>query len=188
MEVEFIDTNYYAVEITCGKKILEGVTTNVDDGKLVITDENRCNFVRDYSKERKMKIYGSPNVIWQHGDGKFYCKNVNQDTLRFYLEGNDSEINFNGNYFTAELYQTGSLKLTGSSDEISIAVNSYGTFYGYDCVSRKSIIRNTGEGDAYVFGLDTLGISISSVGNVYYKQEPYKLILSDIGDGELIKE
>src|SRR5687768_15052079 len=47
---------FYKVEVTCGKNLLDGISTEVNYGKLVLNNNNKCNWLRDLDNKFTVTI------------------------------------------------------------------------------------------------------------------------------------
>ncbi len=188
-EVELIDTNASYVEITGGSKLLAGITSEVENNVLIIRNENGCNHVRDYRRLMKIKVYGVLTDIWHDTDGTITNLNhFSNDTIFFHLTGSDANFDLNNKFFFSDMYQTGSLTLTGSCEQIRIDLTSYGSFYGTNLDCKNARVVNAGEGDLYVHVTDTLDAKINRVGNIYYSGKPDHISTQISGEGAIFEQ
>ena len=113
---------------------------------------------------------------------------ASKDIIFFHQTGHDATFHLNNKYFWCDMYQTGSLTLTGSCDQINLALTSYGFYYGQELDCKIANVTNEGEGDLFVHATDTLTATIKRVGNIYYSGNPNQLNLQDFGEGEIVKQ
>ena len=178
------------IEVKAGENLLPLIATDIRDGKLIIENNNKCNWVRDFSIP--IDVYVHLPVMRRvdtFGSGRIYSLNtLVNDTIEIdNWNTGDVELNiaataayskqhaaFGDNTFTGNagflfIYNTGQ----GFCDCTSLAVN--------DAVA----ISNT-SGQTYVNACTDLHAEISYSGNVYYKGTP-AISFVITGTGKLIQ-
>src|SRR5688500_6661667 len=158
------------LEVNAGENLLPLISTEIQDGKLIIENNNKCNWVRVFSVPVNVYMHvPALRMLETYGSGKIYSQNT--------LTVDVIEIN---NRNTADI------QLTVIADEIysrqhaafgdNTISGSAGFLYVYnigngfcDCsqlaANRATVISNT-TGQTYVNACDDLHAEISSSGNV----------------------
>jgi len=110
----------YKVTVETGENLLNDVEVEVRGNQLVLTDNNSCNYVRDYGIT---KIYiEAPNIIEIRTSSQYDVTSdgiLNYDTLNLYSEDFNAE-----NEFTV-----GDFRLTINSDNLKIVSNNLSFFF-----------------------------------------------------------
>jgi hypothetical protein len=89
--------------------------------------------------------------------------------------------------FTASIDGTGSLKLSGKTDQLKIDVNGTGSCDARDLVAKRASVDVTGTGEVRVNASDELNAKASGTGSIRYKGSP-KLTQSVSGTGSIKHE
>jgi len=184
------DTANY-VKVEAGQNIINGVTTNVADGRLIIRNNNKCNWLRDYS--RPVNVYASVNKLWKiiyNGSGDIKTTGtLTQDSLRIEVMGGCGTIEV-----TLDLWQ-GSFTLgTGTVGFIlhgvcaisSVYSGDFGLFDARDMKTGYTFITSKGSNDCYVQVVNSLEATIGSIGNIYYSGDPKSIKTQINGSGEVL--
>lgn len=185
-------SNENSLSIEAGENLLNGIKTSVEDSVLTIENNNWCNWVRSYD---------SPIIA--------YLDFVNLDTIEYRSIGNVSSndtirlrnlvinvregagvIDFivNTEMIYCNLhYGTADIKMRGLSNFCSVYSASFGLIDNRGLLSNQVYLNNKSSNDLYVFAKDILEVTIENIGNVYYTGNPYQILLSQSGTGELIR-
>jgi hypothetical protein len=183
--------NSYSAKVTCGRNLIDGIRTDVENGRLYIGNNNKCNWLRDFKNKFTVEIT-SPQLffITSRGSGDFNCV----DTIR----GPELQIDsWNG---------TGVLNLVVDCDEVRfklhtgpadiMASGKAGITYIYTAgngfvkaaamISDYTYVTTRSTGDTEVYAKVELGVTIEYHGNVYYKGNPHAITSNITGSGQLI--
>ena len=83
-----------SVAVEAGENIISGITTTVTDGQLLIHNNNKCNWLRDYSKP--VNVYISGNKLWKikyNGSGNISSNGtLKQDSINVEVWGGCGNI------------------------------------------------------------------------------------------------
>jgi hypothetical protein len=175
IDVTIVKGAEYKVEVTAGKHIIGNISTKITGDVLQLENNNKCNFVRGYKREIKIKIT-TPYVIKVTNDGVgdiTFAESFQQDTL-FIRAENSGDTYVNGTFGQVQTssHGNGDIYFTGSAKSLLIYTN--GTNYiraDNFVVSDYIFISTYSIGDAYlnVEGLGLLDYYIWDAGNIYYK-------------------
>jgi hypothetical protein len=179
------------VKITCGKNLIDGIKTKVENGKLILNNINRCNWLRDFKNKFTAEItYTDIDFIINNGSGNLTCS----DTLkspRFQVDSWNGTGVLNFVFDCTEVY----LKLhTGPAD--IVASGKVGVMYVYsagngfvkvaDVESQYTYVTTKSTGDCEVNSNLDLQATISYNGDVYYSGNPQTIKTTITGKGKLI--
>jgi hypothetical protein len=178
------------LEVNAGENLLPLINTEIQNGKLIIENNNKCNWVRDFSVPVNVYMHvPSLHILDTYGSGKIYSQNTlsvdvieinNRNTADIKLDIIANEI------YSKQHAAFGDNTISGSCGFLFV----YNIGNGFcDCnqlsTSRATVISNT-TGQTYVNACDDLHAEIASSGNVYYKGAP---VISSVitGTGKLIQ-
>ncbi len=191
VDVELIEGLDPKVEVIAGTNLIDKIKTEVIDSVLIISNVASCNFVRSYSQPLVAKVYFQKlDSIEYRSVGDLTClsKIVNTDSfqiniyegaglIQLELQTAVSRLNFH--------YGTANLEVSGFSQVNYIYQASYGPINASDLITTYNYLENKSTNNTYVQANVGLGVTISSIGNVYYRGNP-TISLSKNGSGELI--
>lgn len=191
IQFEFAQSEEYAVEIRGPGNLLNDIVTDVRDGKLFISNQNTCNFVRSFKRKIYVKIYAprfgeidhygsgdvsSADTLYQsrflmnfrhatgHADLKLHC-----DTVSIFMHTGSADCVASGFANTTELFANG-LGFLDASD-----LHSTNVF-----IRQSSIQTLKARGTAYMY------CRIQSRGDVVMYEQPIDSDVENFGSGELI--
>lgn len=181
----------YRVVVHAGSRLLDGIGTDVEAQRLVITNNNRCNWMRNPGNEFIVDVY-TPEVkeLVYRSAGDFRCI----DTLRtdqFLGESWDGTGTMDLLLDCNETY----LKIhTGPADILARGETGYSFVYntgnGYirasDLVAINATAISRSTGDCYVYCSSTLNAKIQYHGDVFYGGQPSSIQKEITGSGKLI--
>ncbi len=186
------DTQEYVI-VRCGENLVDLIVTEVTDGELLISNNNKCNWVRKLDTPIKAEIHlKSIASLYFKGSGSI----TNVDTLRsanFKLEAYDASGNVDlvvSNGWNEVVQHTGNadLKVRGRTT----ANTAYSGGNGFiDCrglISPNSYVRHRGTGNFYVYANTELDVNIELIGDVYYWGTPATINKNITGTGKLIAQ
>ncbi len=190
IQIELLDTNFTAVEITGPENLLPEVITEVKDGILIIRNDNTCNFTRSYKREITVRIC-SPEFknIQNHGTGNLKSINtlngnvfkienrdaaglieldVDVDTAAVYTHTGVCDVVIKGRAFKSVLFEQG----VGYTDASNLSSD-------FTYVNNSSLNNIFVNARVYLFGY------VKFSGNIYFSGNP--TIDQEIdGEGRLI--
>ncbi len=187
--IEEADTQ--KIEIEAGKNLLDKIITKTQGDTLFISNENSCNWVRDYSKEITARISSnSLKQIEYRGCGDISCNDpiAREEFILDIWEGAgniDLKVNviFNHTYFHIG---TAHVKISGKANNNYLSSNSFGVLDTRNLHTQNTYVSSKSSNHVYVYATNILNATIQSIGNIYYTGNP-KNITSDIsGTGKLI--
>ena len=209
VNVKLIQSNHPHLELTCPKNLIEKVTTEIEGDTLVIKNENDHNWLRSYDYEINLTVYyDSLQVINYASIGDL----TSVDSIRGYGEASvDStelgidtvtirSINLNinegcGNIdlaFKSNVVKcifgngTSEVTLKGRSAYTEIIMRSYGVVHAEELNSNFVRVQSTSTNDAYVWARTKLTVWLYSIGNVYYRGNPW-IVKECTGEGQVIQ-
>lgn len=181
-----------SIQVKAGENLLQHIETNVKNGVLEISNENRCNWVRSFKKKvevfittnvlREIKIYGSGEIV--------FTNELKSDQLLVNLFDASGNIFLNVNAPLVELKThtgTGSIYTQGSCDELVLFMGANGIIDAFALKSDKALAVNENTGLLRVNALNELKAVISGSGNIEYTGSP-SIELNQRRTGRLVKK
>ncbi len=199
------------LELTCPKNLIEKVTTEIEGDALVIKNENEHNWLRSFDYSIDLTVYyDSLKQIDFASIGDLRC--IDSDSIRgihelaidstdtgidsmwvqtFYLnilEGcGDIDLTFSCNVVKNHFNNGTSLvTLRGDAQYTEIIMRSYGTVHAENLNSNFVRVQSHSTNDAYVWARTKLTVWLYSIGNVYYKGDPW-IVKECTNDGQVFK-
>ncbi|WP_405573321.1 head GIN domain-containing protein [Winogradskyella sp. Asnod2-B02-A] len=189
----------YKVTIETGENLINDVKAEVIGDQLVLTDNNSCNYVRDYGIT---KIYvEAPNLTEIRTSTQFEITSdgiLNYDTLTLYSE----DFNEN-NEFTV-----GDFRLTLNSENFEVVSNNLsfyyidgfvdtlfvgfyagaGRFEGENLIAQNVTIYHRGSNDMVINPQQSLTGELRGVGDLISVNQPAFVDVERFYDGQLLFE
>jgi hypothetical protein len=181
------------LNVTAGDNIIDGITASVENNTLIIHNENKCNWVRDFKNTFTVDVWvDSLNFLTNNGSGNITFA----DTLHTYEFRYDNwnasgvvKILFNGDRIEVNIHTgTVDLEVAGSAGIDYLYYNGYGYMNFKNLKTVITYITNKGSNDCRINVRDMLDVQIKYIGNIYYTGNPGNLTTSITGTGQLIHE
>jgi hypothetical protein len=193
IEYVLVNDTVEKIVIDCGENLVNFIETRIEAGRLVIENNNICNFLRSYEHTIRIEIhYKAINHIIYNGAGKFSCA----DTIRCYELKTDS-WNGSGDYhllvncFLLETYfHSGSADayVSGWANINYAYSNASGFFRQQELRCKSNLINHSGTGTFYMGPSEYMEIQIHNLGDIIYTGNPVILYTTNDGKGQLLKE
>jgi hypothetical protein len=177
-------------EVEAGENLIPGISTKIENGELIITNENTCNYTRTYKVPVNVYItFNSLREVTHYGGGKI----SNQDTIQQSYFG-ITQYNGAGDFdFTFDCDSMIALLHTGAGNLNAKGKVNYGYLYAaansiFNCenlVVQNMHINNKTTGNFYVHALINLLVEVRSNSTVYYKGSPNLSIIRN-STGEVL--
>lgn len=178
--------------VEAGENLQENIIATIINDSLYLSNKNKCNWLRDYSKPINIYI-PSKNLykIDYQGSGDISATyQIERDSLIIDVRNGSGSITLDLNVQLARLNLhegTSDFNISGKSLITFIYAADYGPFFCSNFESKHLYMNNRGTNDCYVNSTYELGVTIENLGNIYYYGSP-EIINSDItGKGRLIK-
>lgn len=183
--------NSGALRVEAGEHIIGSVKTEVSGRQLVISNENKCNWLRSYSKDINVYLTLSKlDSLDYYGSGTVTSENaIKADSVQISVWEGSGSIEMELDVEKSRLnlhYGTVDFNISGRSGVTYIYAGSYGPFYCEQLDSKFVYINNRGTNDCYVRASVELGATIEYLGSIYYYGNPPVVYSNITGEGELI--
>ncbi|MCF7567147.1 DUF2807 domain-containing protein [Sabulilitoribacter arenilitoris] len=200
-DIELIikDGDIQKVIIETGENLLNDITAIVVDGKLTLTDNNSCNYVRDYGIT-KVHVT-SPNITEIRSSTQYDVKSdgvLTYPSLTILSEDFNAPDTFtNGNFrlqidnnaFALVFNNLSNCFISGKTNNLNITFAA-GTsrFEGRDLVVQNIQLWNRSSNDMIVNPQQAIRGKISGTGNVIAVNKPAVVEVEEVYKGRLIFE
>lgn len=192
---ELIKDTANFLEISTGENLVNFISSDIEAGKLVIKNNNKCRFLRYKTGKITVKIHFSAlDLIFYHGSELLFSK----DTLDFSssdltINANESSGSINLKLKAKTIYLNNSngtpdIELSGSCDFFTIDISANGTFLAKNLFVKDSIQLH------YASSLYSelqssnckLKAELSGIGDVGYFGVPSLILTNYYNSGRLI--
>lgn len=187
------------VVIETGQNLMNDVTAEVVDGKLTLTDNNTCNYLRDYGIT---KVYiTSPNITEIRSstqydissEGVLTYPNLTILSEDFSAPGSfnvgDFRLQINNDDFRVVFNNLSVCYVSGETENLSVTFAAGASrFEGRDLIAQKVTVSNRGSNDMIVNPQQEITGKISGIGNVICVNKPPIVDVEEVYRGQLIFE
>ncbi|GAA4799254.1 head GIN domain-containing protein [Litoribaculum gwangyangense] len=185
--------------IETGKNLMNDVTATVIDERLTLTDQNTCNYVRDYGIT---KVYiTSPNITEIRSSTQYTVSSkgvLTYPSLRILSEdfslpnsfiSGDFNLKINNNSFSLVFNGISNCFISGQTNNMDITFAA-GTsrFEGRDLIAQNVTIWNRSSNDMIVNPQQSITGKILGTGNVIAVNQPPQVNVEELYKGRLIFE
>jgi len=175
------------IEITAGENLFDKITTEVIDNKLIIRNQNQCNWVRDYDR----KIVAKLNIHSVSYIGHFGSESLtNQDTIKLdstYFESKsnaDASLTLSVYTLNVDLKAAGDLTLNGNNAVMVCNLFDVSGLFAKECEIGYAFVWHYGSNECHISPIKELGANMFNTGNLYYYLEPIlgkKIVINHSG-------
>ena len=178
------------ISIEAGENLIEGITTELDSGKLVIKNQNRCDWLRSFKVPVNVYLtFTDLDTIIFRAAGNITCTN-NWTNFAIHVDviegaGNiDLKLNTYRSYILVR-YGTVSVNLTGVSDVTTLISYGFGPLHAENLISEFTYVSCYSPNDMFVYSSIELAVEIGNIGNVYYRGNPTNITTNYLSEGRL---
>jgi hypothetical protein len=185
------DTALNKIRVEAGENLIDGITTEIDSGRLVIRNENSCNWLRSF--EVPVNVYLTftrlDTLVFQAA-GNITCTNewTNESVSLDVIEGAgqiDLKLNAFRTYIIVK-YGTTDINLSGYSQITTLISYGFGPLHAEDLTSKFTYVSSYSSNDMFVYSSVDLQVEIGNIGDVYYTGNPATISTNIYNEGRLI--
>ncbi|WP_034061392.1 head GIN domain-containing protein [Lacinutrix jangbogonensis] len=198
IELIVTDALNYSVKVETGENLMDAIAVTVENGRLLLNDNNGCNLFRDYGLT---KVYiNAPNLT--------EIRNSSQFTARSNGVLNYPELKLLSEDYFSDFYNNGIFNVEVNATDISVVINNFtttyisgittnlkinhasgdGRFEGRNLIAQEVTIYHRGTNDIIVNPQQKLTANLVSTGNVISVTTPPVLDIQEQFDGRVIFE
>jgi hypothetical protein len=185
------DSALNKIVVEAGENLIDGITTEIDSGRLVLKNENSCNWLRSFNVPVNVYItFTQLDSISTRAAGNITFTNA-WTTYSAYLEvvegAGDLNIKLNTyrSYFMV-FYGTTDLNITGVSEVATLISYGFGPVHAEDLDTKFTYVSCYSSNDMFVSSSLDLEVKIGNIGNVYYRGNPATIVTEYYSSGRLI--
>lgn len=176
-----------------GKNLLPFVDFEYEDGRLSLTNSNKCNFLRSYKHEIEAEIHFDYiyNIEFD-GTKELQCpKTINSNYFRLTLQESAGRVNLDLNADLLHLSverNWGNFDIKGNVNFLRLAIEGSGFGTTENLIVQDSIhvISKSSEDISINANAVYLRAQTHKAGNIFYTGFPNSIEYDKIGEGELI--
>ena len=185
------------VVIETGKNLLNDVEVVVEDGKLILTDNNTCNYVRDYGVTKVFVT--SPNIIEIRSSTQYDISSdgvLTYPSLAIFSEDYGAPDSFtSGNFrlqidnasFSLVFNNLSNCFVSGRTDNLNISFAAgISRFEGANLIAQNVVFWNRSSNDIIVNPQQSLTGRITGTGHVISVTRPPIVDVQEVYKGRLI--
>ncbi|MBP7497307.1 MAG: DUF2807 domain-containing protein [Bacteroidales bacterium] len=187
-----IKDTFNSLKIEAGVNLLKLIKSENINGKLYLSNNNKCNWVRSYEK----KIYATltfkklGQIIYRGSGGVKAADTIKVDNFTFECWDCSGKVELTllcNNTFIKQHIGTADFFIMGSTYYNYIWSAGYGIIDCQNLRSNKATVINKGTNSTYVYAEDTLEAEIYYNADIYYKGNPFLVKSKIYGKGSIIK-
>jgi len=196
VELIITDGPVQKVVIETGKNLLPDVEVKVVNKQLILTNNNTCNFFRDYGLTKIHVTSPNINTIRNASEQRVISNGtLTYPSLYLRSSGEKKEFLATGDWhLTIEnekviIWANGvaNFYINGSSNNLDIGFTDGDTrFEGENFIVQNIDVKNVSSNDIIIFPVESLTGSIHSVGDVISYNRPPIVDVEILSEGELI--
>ncbi|MBN2213895.1 MAG: DUF2807 domain-containing protein [Bacteroidales bacterium] len=184
------DTVQY-LQIEAGENLLPEICTEVSDGMLYLSNNNVCKYSRSYQKEITVKAHVNDiKKLAFAGSARITSENLlSFNDFLIWLDGARGEINLELNTEKLNLEHVSGNGLTilcGEVNEGIVNSKAQGLLNLRDLKINHLKMVSDSYNDAFIWVTDTIDITITNLGNVYCRGNPFIKSYIRTGGGKFI--
>jgi len=165
------------IKIICGENLIPQISTKVSDKKLVLSNNNICNWTRSFKNKIEVTIsFISIKYLLLNGECNIFSNDTlfgNKILIDNYSGVSSMQLSLNYDTIHFSLHSgTGDFILNGSTNIAYYYNHGTGYLFSQELVCSKIFITNSSTGDCYVNATNSLFVSIIGNGDIYYKGNP----------------
>lgn len=185
------DSSQNKIRVEAGENLIEGITTKLDSGRLIIRNENSCSWLRSF--EIPVNVYLTftdlDTIVFQAA-GNITCTNewTAESVYLEIIEGAGKinlKLDVYRSYFIVK-YGTTAIDLIGNSEITTIITYGFGPFHAENLLSKFTYVSSHSSNDVFVYSSIDMAVEIGNIGDVYYKGNPATISTNIYGEGTLI--
>lgn len=162
-----------SLTIEADENVIDHLTAEVQDGKLILSTENEINFVNTGDVRYTLTVKDLKQVnLTGFGNIDIDGLQTDQMTVNLSGSGNLNLHDLQAQSFELTISGFGSADVSGSAPEQMISISGSGNYTGKDLQSADTKVVVSGFGSATVSASNTLDVRITGSGNVDYYGKP----------------
>lgn len=179
------------LQVSAGKNLLEKIITKTNGDTLIISNNNSCNWVRNYSTPITVNIpVEHLSEIEYRSIGNINCSDtIFTDSLTINVYEGAGTLNvLTSSYLVRSNlhYGTADIKISGKCVLSFVYSASFGLIDNRKLNCKMVYVTTKSSNNIYLNAEQSLSANIENIGNIYYSGSP-NISLQQSGSGQLIK-
>ena len=191
-DVDLVDGKEGQLTLEGESNLLEYITTEVKNGKLIIKTENNVNLKpSDWKSGIRISVpVENVNSISLSGSGDIVGKKtIKTDRLDTAMSGSgDITLNIATSAVDASMSGSGDITLSGNTTDFSATISGSGDIKAFDLEADNVEATVSGSADIKVTANKMLKARVSGSGDITYRGNPEKLDTKTAGSGDISKD
>jgi hypothetical protein len=181
------------IEIEGGEKLLPAVKTSIKDSVLYLSNDNKMNWLRSYRKSNiKINVFtDSIRYLYYNGyENIIFRDTLKSSSFRCETSGGMGNLSLKlvcDSFFLTAQRGAPEFFLSGKVSSFFIYSNSYGIIDALHLSANHTEVHSASTAECFVSPINSLGVTIDYIGNVYYQNNPDILWVAENHLGRLIK-
>ena len=179
-----------SILVETGKNLVPLIETSIENKKLILSNKNKCNFMRNYETPINVTV-SIPDIKFIQTTGAANINSLNRLTLtksRIVNSGiGDINLDLNGGHILTQIYGSGGINLTGKAAVLEIYSTGNCFMYCENLITGYTFLYSNTTGYIYVHAEKELGATIVGSGDVFYSGNPELKNIKISGKGKLRK-
>ena len=186
------DPSGTGIAVEAGENVMEGITTEIENGRLVLRNVNTCNWLRSFDVPVNVYLtFTRLDTLITRAAGNISCTNYwSNESVSFEMIEGAGKINLKLDVFKSHIfirYGTASVNISGSSQVTFLISHGYGPLHAENLNSKFSYVSSFSPNDVFVNSTVELSAEIGNIGNIYYSGDPPVIYTNIIGGGKVVK-
>ncbi len=190
------DGQPFGADLTGGRNLLSEVNTELEDGKMVIRNQNKCNFVRSQKRPIVVTIHLPDSAIHR----RFTVLHKGEEPIRsawagmamdtiflFQLNIGDTDLDISSTYVWIGLYEYGDIILHGQTRELIATASGVGFLRAENFRAENAYVKGYRDSHLYVRASNNIGVELFGRGNGYWYGNPPNTDLRAYDKGQIIR-
>lgn len=177
--------------VEAGENLISAVVTEVNDGVLVIKNNNMCNWMRSYKKQINVYLF-CRNLFMINYNGAGDVKSMNtivSDSVELNFWSGAGQISLDVQCRIVRIHMhtgVGDAEVSGTTQYLSCFYRGNGQVRCTNLQASDAYIDSKGTNDCYINTTGHLSARIGYIGNVYYSGQPSSIESEITERGRLI--
>lgn len=185
----------YSVQILSGENVIDDVTSEVIDGKLILKQDSGCNLTRSYNPTTIRVSCPNLEEIYSNSDQTVRSEGVLTNTiLRLFsmdffggVGTGDFDIQVNNAQVVVEANHVAAFHIKGHTNQLLLNIyNGTGRFFGEELLAEEVVVFHRGSNDLIVHPVQVLRGDLYSTGNLISVTHPQTLEINQHYSGQLL--
>lgn len=192
--IELKNDSVFSVIIESSEDIMENISYDIKDNKLLLNDNNSYKWMPDYPFAKLTISFPCIRVLNINKASEVFSEDtLNIDQLSIFCNAQliDLDLAVNAGHISlrTETDNYGQYTLRGSAESADLRVFGSAQLWADGLANKNAMVRNYSIGDCHISAEKQLKVWIEKYGNVYYYGIPEEIIVESMTSrGRLIKK